>query len=120
MNSVENYVTGEQTKMQSTRSNRVRSMMKNKRNNKHHVSLVKPSLMNRILASSLFSNTAPLPVGSLKKTKVGGKRLANENLRALSELSYRSLNTVKLNLKTMKNKKNRQTLRKALNLTRRS
>ncbi len=116
MNAVENYVTGERTKMQPTRSNRVRSMMKN---NKRPVSVVKPSLMNRLLASSLFSNTAPLPVGSLKKRPMGGRRLANQNLRALSYLSNRSLNTVKANLKTMKNKKNRKTLQKALNLTRR-
>ena len=120
MNPVVNYVTGESSKLNTTRSNRVRSMMKtNKRNNKPPSALVKPSFLNRILASSLFSNTAPLPVGSMKKTAVGGKRLPNETLRALSYLSNKSLNTVKANLQTMKNTKNRRTLRKALNLTRR-
>jgi hypothetical protein len=118
MTPVVNYVTGQPSKTNTTRSNRVRSMMKtNNRNNKP--ALVKPSFLNRILASSLFSNTAPLPVGSLKKTSVGGKRLTNETLRALSYLSNKSLNTVTANLKTMKNTKNRNRLRKALNLTRR-
>ncbi len=47
------------------------------------------------------------------------RKLKNYQLRALSELSYRSLNTVKSNLKTLKNKQNRKALTKALNLTKR-
>ena len=104
-----------------SRANRVRLAMMNKtlqnKNKKPFVSKVAPTLTNRFF--NLFSNKTPLPVGSLKKTSLGGKRLANENLRALSYLSNRSLNTVKANLKTMKNKKNRKTLQKELRLTRR-
>ncbi len=47
------------------------------------------------------------------------RKLKDYQLRALSELSYRSLNTVKSNLKTLKNKKDKQALSKALNLTKR-
>jgi hypothetical protein len=47
------------------------------------------------------------------------RKLKDYQLRALSELSTRSLNTVKSNLKTLKNKKNKRMLTKALNLTKR-
>ncbi len=47
------------------------------------------------------------------------RKLKDYQLRALSELSYRSLNTVKSNLKTLKNKKDKRVLTKALNLTKR-
>lgn len=45
------------------------------------------------------------------------KKLTDYQKRALSELSYRSVNVVKSNLKTLKNKKNRKALAKALNMT---
>jgi hypothetical protein len=112
---VENWVTGNVTKQNQLRKDRVKAMME-KQKTKSFVSKVEPSVANKFF--NLFSNKTPLPVGTFKRTK-GGNRLANENLRALSYLSNRSRNTVNANLKTMKNKKNSKVLRKALNLTRR-
>jgi hypothetical protein len=67
---------------------------------------------------NLFSDKTPLPQGSLKKTPLQGG-MTNYNKRALGFLSERSHNVATMNLKKLSSKKNRNTLRKALNNTRR-
>lgn len=47
-------------------------------------------------------------------------KLTNYQLRALNELSYRSMNVAKSNIKTLKNKKNKRALNKALNKSRKN
>lgn len=81
-------------------------------------SKVEPTLTNRFF--DLFSNKTPLPVGSMKKTPMGGRRMTEYNQRALGFLSERSSSMAAMNLKKLKSKKNRKTLRRALNNTRRN
>ena len=110
---VQNYVTGEQVKANTSRANRVKTMKRKY----HSAKLVKPSLTNRFF--NLFSNKAPIPTGTIKR-KVGGAKLTNYQLRALNELSTRSLNTIQSNLKVLNDKKNKKILSKALNITKRN
>lgn len=81
-------------------------------------SKVEPTLTNRFF--NLFSNKAPIPVGSMKKTPMGGRRMTEYNQRALGFLSERSSKVASMNLKKLKSKHNRNTLAKALNKTRRN
>lgn len=109
---VKNYVTGETVKANTSRANRVKTMKR-----KYPSAKVEPTLTNRFF--NLFSNKKPIPTGTLKR-KVGGAKLTNYQLRALNELSTRSLNTIKSNLKVLNDKKNKKVLSKALNMTRRN
>jgi hypothetical protein len=98
-----------------TRKNRVATLLKEPQP-QEKVGRVEPSFWNKVLASKwLGSNTAPLPQGTF--TKKGGvrKKLTEYELRALSELSYRSPKVVAMNLKVLKSKKNRKNLTQALN-----
>ena len=107
---VVNYVTGKANS--STRKNRVSTMLAKTPKN------IKPSFFNRLMASKLMgSNTTPLPVGSMKKR---GGQLTEYEMRALNELSHRSLNVAKSNIKSLKNKKNKKVLAKAYNKTRKN
>lgn len=114
--SVVNYITGNVVQPNTTRSNRIAKMLKN--NKKTTVtSVVKPSLTNRFF--NLFSNKQPIPVGTLKKTVMKAGMMKNYNKRALSFLSERSRSMASSNLKVLQSKRNRSTLTKALNKTRR-
>ena len=110
---IQNFVTGEAVKHNTSRANRVKTMKRKY----HSAQVVEPSLMNKF--HNLFSTKKPLPVGTFKRTK-GGAKLRNYQLRALNELSSRSLKTIESNLKLLNNKKNKSVLRKALNITKRN
>jgi hypothetical protein len=99
----------------TTRKNRI-AMMTPKTN--LQPGRVEASFFNRILASKwLGSNTKPLPPRTFKKR--GGKRnLTEYQLRALSELSYRSPKVVQSNLKTLRNKPLAKRLRGSIQNTR--
>jgi hypothetical protein len=101
----------------TTRRNRIAMMMTPKTN--LQPGRVEPSIWNRILASKwLGSNTNPLPSGTFKKVGGARKRLTEYQLRALSELSYRSPNVVQSNLKTLRNKPLAKRLRVSIRKTR--
>jgi hypothetical protein len=86
----------------------------------------KRTLANRFWNSKIgefiskASSNGPLPEKSTKVTKVGGTRRRNYNLRAAQFLSERSPAVQKSNLKLLPSKRNKNTLRKALNKTRRN
>ena len=112
-----NWSTGKAVNTNKTRSNRVKSMMEqNETKPKKVIPIVKPTIANRFF--NLFSNKTPLPEGSLKKTPMQGG-MTNYNKRALGFLSERSPNVATMNLKKLASRRNRNTLRKALNNTRR-
>ena len=67
-------------------------------------------------AGTMKRNGKPVNFTKKRKTQKGGK-LKEYQLRALSELSYRSPKVVKSNLKLLTNTKNRRALQKALNKT---
>ena len=70
---------------------------------------IQPSFLNRFFGRKL-------PEGTFKKTTIGGKRRVKEyELRALSELSYRSPNVAKSNVKHLQNKQDKKMLAKLLN-----
>jgi hypothetical protein len=85
----------------------------------------KPGLWNRFTQkiANLTSNE-PLQTmlareGKTGFKKLGGRRRLKEyELRALSELSYRSPKVVQMNLKTLKNKSNTKNLARALKQSR--
>ena len=112
--SVVNYVTGNVIKTNTSRSNRIAKMLKT---DKKSTSVVKPSLTNRFF--NLFSNKQPIPVGTLRKTVMKAGTMKNYNKRALGFLSERSRSMASSNLKLLQSKRNRSTLSKALNKTRR-
>ena len=112
-NKVVNYVTG---KPNLTRKNRVTMMTPN---TTIRSGRVEPSIWNRILASKwLGSNTSPPPSGTFKKVGGRRKRLTEYQLRALSELSYRSPKVVQSNLKVLRNKPLAKRLRGSIGNTR--
>jgi hypothetical protein len=112
--SVVNYVTGNVIKPNTSRSHRIANMLKK---NKKFTSVVKPTMTNRFF--NLFSNQQPIPVGTLKKTVMKAGTMKNYNKRALSFLSERSRSVASSNLKVLQSKRNKSTLTKALNKTRR-
>jgi hypothetical protein len=111
---VVNYVTG---KPNTTRKNRVAKMTETKIQPGR---VEKPTgVWNRF--SNLFSDPPLQSLGptKFKKTSVGGKRnLTEYQLRALSELSYRSPKVVQSNLKTLRNKPLAKRLRGSIQNTR--
>ena len=111
---VENYVTGKS----NARFNRIRAMSIPPMS--PHVN---PSLANRFWDSKVGqfivekTSNKPPPMGTMKRTRGGGIR--NYNLRALQFLSERSQSMARKNLTTLKSKRNKRMLRKALHNTRR-
>jgi hypothetical protein len=106
------------------RSNRVRAMSLAPKAKENPT----PSLANRFWNSKLgkkiinVTSNGSLPEGSMKitRTKGGGTRKRNYNLRAAQFLSERSPALQTSNLKVLTSKRNRNTIRKALNQTRRN
>jgi hypothetical protein len=113
--SVENWTTGETIPTNKNRSKRVQSMLQNKTEKKNYRSKVNPTWKNKFF--NLFSNKEPIPQGTFRKVPRGGG-LTNYNKRALSFLSERSVNVAKSNLNRLNSKRNKRTLSKALNITR--
>lgn len=119
MSGIQNYVTGNFVKPNTTRANRIASMLKNKNTKKPspYASIVEPTIANRFF--NLFSDRKKLPEGTFRKIYKGG-RLTNYNKRALSFLSDRSRSMAMMDLSKIKSKKTRKALAKALNRTRRN
>lgn len=110
-----NRVEGMMRTIPKTLTPGVQRKMKEIHNQMEKTTLVKPSLLNRILR--VVSNT-PKVKPSIRTMKGGRKRLTEYQLRALSELSYRSPKVVQSNLKTLRNKTLAKRLRTSIHNTR--